>query len=102
MRVDERLNVATITVDFSDDSSIFQAVMFILSNSVAGNANDSKREGSNVLTTKIRMIKILMDYAKYLKSNEQSIIGEKKKGSLGDAKRFLESKMHFVLNGNIF
>ena len=99
MRVDERLNVATITVDFSDDQSVFDSVMFILSNSDAGNANDPNSDGSNILTTKVRFIKTLMDYAKHLKDHNSVGFNLRPKGSLGDAKGFLESKMSFVLNG---
>lgn len=98
MRVEERLNVATITVDFSDNNSVFDAVRFILSNSAGGIAH-RPMNGSNILTTKVRVIKTLMDYAKHLNSDDLSLNG-KDKGSLGDAKRFLESKMQFVLNGN--
>ena len=104
MNVSERVNVATIEVDFSDDKSVFDAVMFILSSSNGGNAYDGngmRSGGSAVLTTKVRMIKTLMDYAKHLKSDEPGLNG-KVKGSLGDAKRFVENKMHFILNGNSF
>ena len=104
MNVSERVNIATIEVDFSDDSSVFDAVMFILSNSKGGNAYDKngiRTGGLAVLTTKVRIIKTLMDYAKHLKSDEPSLNG-KAKGSLGDAKRFLENKMNFILNGNGF
>ena len=99
MRVDESLNVATITVDFSDEDSVFHAVMFILSNSAAGNANDPNSDGSNILTTKVRFIKTLMDYAKHLRDHNSSGFKSRPKGSLGDAKGFLESKFCFVVNG---
>ena len=104
MNVSERVNVATIEVDFSDDKSVFDAVMFILTNSKGGNAYDAngmRSGGSAVLTTKVRIIKTLMDYAKHLNSDDESLNG-KAKGSLGDAKRFLENRMKFILNGNTF
>ena len=104
MNVSERVNVATINVDFSDDKSVFDAVMFILSNSKGGNAYDKNGINSGglaVLTTKVRMIKILFDYAKHLKSDEIGF-NEKTRGTLGDAKGFIESKMNFILNGNSF
>ena len=102
MKVDQRLNVATITVDFSDDESVLESVRFILSNSALADPADSKSAGSKIFTTKVRFIKLLMDYAKHVSDPEQDSLNGKAKGSLGDAKRFLESKMHFILNGNSF
>ena len=90
-----------IEVDFSDDRSVYEAVMFILSNSNGGNASDNRVTGINVLTTKVRMIKTLMDYSKHLREDGVGLNG-KAKGSLGDAKRFLEEKMKFILHGNGF
>lgn len=101
MEVSKRVNVATIKVDFSDDKSVYEAVMFILSNSSGGNASDTKVPGLHVLTTKVRITKTLMDYSKHLSSEGIGLNG-KKKGSLGDAKRFLDERMLFILHGNGF
>ena len=94
MNVSERVNVATINVDFSDDKSVFDAVMFILSNSKGGNAYDKNGINSGglaVLTTKVRMIKILFDYAKHLKSDEIGF-NEKTRGFLVMPKVLLKAK----------
>ena len=99
MNVTERVNVATIEVDFSDERSVFDALMFIMSNSRGGNAYDSSATGSNILTTKVRIIKTLMDYGKHLNSDSYEGLNGREKGSLGDAKRFLENRMKFMLYG---
>ena len=103
MRVDERLNVATITIDFTDEESVLESVGFILSSSNFQDPENPKSVGSKIFTTKVRVIKTLMNYAKHINDPEQdSLMGGMRKGGLGDAKRFLEREMEFILKGNNF
>ena len=85
MQVLDRTNVVQMEIDFSDPQSVESALRYITENCKA----------PKIITNKIRLIKIAVEFGKAVKNKDME-------PRLAHAKSFIESRENFLKNGNSF
>ena len=93
MEIISKVNSASIKVNLDDQNSVDETMRGLQQNSAG--LEDGLNSGGAIVTTKVRLIKILMEFANATANGEYS-------PRLKDSKRFIEKRMNFVINGNGF